>query len=66
MLILETSVLPFKLYLYIYLVRESNPHQRLKRPLHCHYANQAWLEMEGLEPSSLYAKQMFYQLYYIP
>ena len=40
-LILETSVLPFKLYPS--LVWESNPRQRIKSPPHCHYANQGLL-----------------------
>ena len=45
MLILETRVLPLNytfLLLIKSLVRESNPHQRIKSPLHCHYANQGF------------------------
>ena len=70
MLILKTSVLPIKLYLLISLVWELNPRQRIKSPLHCHYANQGHLlphwKWWDLNPFLLYAKQMFYLLYYIP
>lgn len=39
-------------------MRESNPRHRLKRPLHYHYANQAW-KWWDLNPHLLYAKQIF-------
>ena len=68
----EDQGFTIKLYLYS-LVWESNPHQRIKSPLHYHYANQGGLALFiidwkwwDLNPYLLYAKQIFYQLYYIP
>ena len=46
-------------------MRESNPRRWIKSPLHYHYANQAW-KWWDLNPQLLYAKQIFYQLNYIP